>query len=163
VDGPATRQSERTTVTFNPGQTIRIHRTTLQAPLSAEDSLARFERYGPAGMVYATREDGSDAVAFPSECSGSNAIIHVAKRSPEPVGAAAGAATATGFNFTSRRVHPKHKDGHTYAELAEMSRVSVNIIKKDVIAGRLKVKRLGHRTTLVEFDEAQRWMKSRTP
>jgi hypothetical protein len=48
-------------MTFTTGQTIRIRRTLLDSSVNFEDSLARFERYGPSGMVYATREDGSDS------------------------------------------------------------------------------------------------------
>lgn len=147
-------------MTLTTGQTIRIRRTIDEAPLSAEDSLARFERYGSTGMVYATREDGSDAVAFASECAPVNRAITVAKRSPEPVGALQGA-TTTGFRLSNRAKPSKHRDGMTYAELSEASGVTVNVIKKAIINGQLKIRKLGHRSAIVEHDEAQRWMKSR--
>lgn len=147
-------------MTFITGQAIRIHRTIAEAPLSPEDSIARFERYGPTGMVYATREDGSDAVAFASECAPIGRVITVAKRLPEPVGTLPVKKTG-GFRLQRSHSKSKHKDGISYAELADLAGVTVNVVKKAVIAGRLIARKLGYRSAIIEHAEAARWLKVR--
>lgn len=144
-------------MTFNPGQTIRIRRTVFDSVASFEDSLARFERYGPSGMVYATREDGSDAVALAEECfpSSKTAIIKAKAVQPKP------RPVPGTFNF-GNHAKPKHEAiGYTYAQLAEKAGITINVLKKLVIAGKIKAVKLGHRSAAVTFDEANRWLESR--
>jgi hypothetical protein len=144
-------------MTFNPGQTIRIRRTVFDSVASFEDSLARFDRYGPSGMVYATREDGSDAVAFAEECfpSPKTAIIKAKAVQPEP------RPVPGTFNFRNHPTAKRDAVGYSYAQLADRAGITINVLKKLIIAGKIKAVKLGHRSAAVTFDEANRWLESR--
>jgi hypothetical protein len=144
-------------MTFNPGQTIRIRRTFLDSSVNFEDSLARFERYGPSGMVYATREDGSDAVVFAEECFPTSKVAVIRARAVAPE-----ARPVPGtFNFRNHPTAKREAVGYSYAQLAELAGVTINVLKKHIIAGRVKTVKLGHRSAAVAFDEAKRWLESR--
>jgi hypothetical protein len=144
-------------MTFTTGQTIRIRRTLLDSSVNFEDSLARFERYGPSGMVYATREDGSDSVAFAEECFPSSHVAVIRARAVAPE-----ARPVPGtFNFRNHAHTKRDVAGYSYIQLADMAGITVSVLKKMISAGKLKSERIGPRRAAVAFDEAKRWLESR--
>jgi hypothetical protein len=157
------------TTPYHQGQTIIIKRTGR----FAENSIARFERVGSTGMVYATREDGSDAVAFADEVSvalgcdvqikAKGEEVKVARRSNPSFFVDYANRNANGNSAKPNRRKPRpgrdwyHLPGVSLTEVAKMAGCTPNVVQKAFRSGDISATRHGHRTVRVDHGEATRW------
>lgn len=151
--------------TYQEGQTIRITRIGQWA----EDGLARFDRRGSTGMIYATRIDGSDAVAFEDEVTPEDVEITVAAKSFVPPSFGGERAILVDYakrnaDRAKRRRRPRpgrdwaHLEGHSLKDVAKMAGCTPNTVQKAFRAGLIEGVKHGRRTVRVTDQEAKKWI-----
>lgn len=157
------------TTPYQQGQTIIINRTGR----FSENSLARFERVGSTGMIYATRQDGSDAVAFADEVSAALDCEVQIKAKGDEVKVAKHSKPGYFTDYAEsnekrnsgkrkrRKVRPGrdwyHLPGVSLTEVASMAGCHPSVTQRAYRAGQIKATKHSHRTVRVDHKEAARW------